>query len=89
MWGGGTAGEAEQLASAYRSALSAASELGVVRVAFPAISTGIYGYPLDEATAIAIETTTAFLVAHERPETVLFCCFDAATEAAYRTRLER
>lgn len=84
IWHGGNAGEPEQLASAYRRALAVAVEVGARRVAFPAISTGIYGYPLDEATAIAVRT------ARETPtdvELVRFVCFDDATLAAYEREL--
>jgi O-acetyl-ADP-ribose deacetylase (regulator of RNase III) len=77
---GGDKGEPEQLASAYRRALEIADEIGARSVAFPAISTGIYGYPLDEATEIAVRTVT------ETPtqvELVRFVCFDDRTCAAY------
>ncbi len=86
-WRGGTAGEPELLASAYRNALRAAQELGARSIAFPAINTGIYGYPLAEATAIAVDVAREHLAANEIPETVIFCCFDAATEAVYREAL--
>jgi O-acetyl-ADP-ribose deacetylase (regulator of RNase III) len=86
-WRGGDAGEPEQLASAYRSSLEAARELGVRSVAFPAISTGIYGYPHEDATAIAIETVRAFVAAQPLPERVVFCCFAERTEEAYRRAL--
>src|SRR5262245_15129150 len=58
VWRGGGDGEAEQLASCYRRAIELAAEHGCARVAFPAISTGIFGYPLDEAAAVAIAATT-------------------------------
>jgi O-acetyl-ADP-ribose deacetylase (regulator of RNase III) len=83
-WSGGERGEAELLASAYRSSLEAARERGVRSVAFPAISTGIYGYPLEEATAIAVETVRSFVAANPLPECVVFCCFDSLTEQTYR-----
>src|SRR5437899_3505702 len=56
VWHGGDAGEPELLASAYRRSLEVADDLGAKSVAFPAVSTGIYGYPLDEATDIAVQT---------------------------------
>jgi O-acetyl-ADP-ribose deacetylase len=55
VWSGGTRGEAELLASAYRSALSLGSEIGARSIAFPAISCGIYGYPIDQAAAVAAD----------------------------------
>ncbi|HEY7135533.1 MAG TPA: O-acetyl-ADP-ribose deacetylase [Acidimicrobiia bacterium] len=80
----GRHGEAELLASCYRRSLAVADELGARTLAFPAISTGIYGYPLEEATEIAISTvaTTATEV-----ELVRFVCFDATTLAVYERRL--
>lgn len=87
IWQGGDAGEHALLASAYREALLAAEELGARDVAFPAISTGVYGYPLDSATDIAVATVTAFVREHDRPERVIFCCFNEAAERAYRRAL--
>jgi O-acetyl-ADP-ribose deacetylase (regulator of RNase III) len=84
MWNGGDAGEAELLASAYRRALEVADEIDARRVAFPAISTGIYGYPLDEATAIAVRTVGE---AETQVELVRFVCFDSKTLAAYERAL--
>jgi O-acetyl-ADP-ribose deacetylase len=84
VWHGGESGEAALLASAYRRSLLAAERLEAREVAFPAISTGIYGYPLDAATTIAIQTVRDFQDEHAVPERVIFCCFDARTEAAYR-----
>ena len=56
-------------------------------VAFPAISTGVYGYPLEAATRVAVDTVRAFLAEHALPERVIFCCFSAQAEAAYRAAL--
>lgn len=63
-WGGGTTGEPALLASAYRTSLDLAAQAGALSVAFPAISCGIYGYPLDRAAAVAIGTVRAWLTAH-------------------------
>jgi O-acetyl-ADP-ribose deacetylase (regulator of RNase III) len=60
VWHGGHQGEADLLAGAYRSALEEAARIGARRVAFPAISTGIYGYPPDEAARVAVATLRAF-----------------------------
>jgi O-acetyl-ADP-ribose deacetylase (regulator of RNase III) len=58
-------------------------------VAFPAISTGIYGYPKDQAAGIAVATVREFLKANALPETVIFCCFDEETAHLYRRTLDR
>ena len=84
VWHGGGDGEPALLASAYRRSLEVADEIGVRSVAFPAISTGIFGYPLDLATATAVETVRA---ADPQVELVRFVCFDAATLAAYEREL--
>jgi O-acetyl-ADP-ribose deacetylase (regulator of RNase III) len=81
VWHGGDRGEPELLASAYRRALEVAGEVGARSIAFPAISTGIFGYPLEPATAIAVSTARESTVA--AVELVRFVCFDAATLAAY------
>ncbi len=85
VWHGGDAGEAEALASAYARSLAVADELGATSVAFPAISTGIFGYPLDAATQVAVATCRA--VETQRVELVRFVCFDAPTLAAYEREL--
>ena len=85
VWHGGDAGEPELLASAYRRSLEVAGELGATSIAFPAISTGIFGYPLEPATAIAVRTARSTPV--DGLELVRFVCFDAATLAAYEREL--
>lgn len=82
VWQGGAAGEAELLASAYRASLRLAEEHRLGSVAFPAISTGIYGYPLRPATAIAVRTVRA--AHHQHVRQVVFACFDADALQAYR-----
>ena len=84
MWHGGNAGEPELLASAYRSSLKLAQRQGVESIAFPAISTGVYGYPLEDATTIAVETVRATLVHPESLRRVIFACFSQAALNAYR-----
>jgi O-acetyl-ADP-ribose deacetylase len=83
----GQSGEAELLASAYRNSLMRASEAGLKSVAFPAISTGVYSYPLDEAAEVSLRTVIDFL--RERPgiELVRFVLFGAPTLAAYERAL--
>src|ERR1051326_4734068 len=85
-WSGGHHGEREKLASRYRKSLELARGHGVETIASPAISTGVYGYPLREAADTAIATIAAELDAHELPRKVILCTFDAhatmiATEA--------
>jgi O-acetyl-ADP-ribose deacetylase (regulator of RNase III) len=84
VWRGGRNGEAEILADCYRSALAVADEIGARSVAFPAISTGIYGYPPDEAAAVAVTTVGA---AATDVILVRFVAFDAATHDLYTALL--
>lgn len=85
-WRGGSAGEPDTLAECYRNSLARADELGAVTISFPAISTGIFGYPLDAATDIAVETVRSTPTS---VTTVRFVCFDNTTLQAYLERLER
>jgi len=87
IWHGGTAGEAETLASCYRTCLGIARERKFATIAFPAISTGVYGYPREAAARIAVATVGAHLAAEAVPQIVIFVCFDAATVAAYEAAL--
>jgi O-acetyl-ADP-ribose deacetylase len=80
VWRGGAEGEPQTLASCYRAALAVADEIGARSVAFPAISTGIYGYPSEEAAAIAVTTVGA---ADTQVSLVRFVAFDEATHALY------
>jgi O-acetyl-ADP-ribose deacetylase len=80
VWRGGASGEPETLASCYRSALAVADEVGARSLAFPAISTGVYGYPPDEAAAVAVATVQA---ADTSVTVVRFVAFDEATHARY------
>jgi O-acetyl-ADP-ribose deacetylase len=84
VWHGGDAGEPDRLASAYRRSLAVADELGARSVAFPAISTGIYGYPLDAATTIAVRICGA---ADTNVDLIRFVCFDDRTLVSYRDAL--
>ncbi len=84
IWHGGARGEAELLASCYRESLRLARENGVRRIAFPAISCGVYRYPLDAAAMIAVREVRAWQVANARASSVIFCCFGVATRNAYR-----
>ena len=84
VWRGGSHGEAELLASAYRAAISAAVEAGVTRIAFPAISTGIFGFPLQQATDIAVATVRNVAQQYPALRQVVFACFSEEVLSAYR-----
>ena len=85
IWQGGNAGEAELLAACYRSSLDLAQRHHIRSIAFPAISTGVFGYPLAEAVAIAVATIQSFTA--NAPLRVRFVCFDARTARAYRDEI--
>ena len=87
VWRGGGSGEDELLASCYRQSLELADRHGCRGIAFPAISTGVYGFPVDRAARIAVATVSAFLADRAIPEKVIFCCFGEASAKAYRTAL--
>jgi O-acetyl-ADP-ribose deacetylase (regulator of RNase III) len=80
IWRGGDAGEARLLASSYRRCLEVADEIGAASVSFPAISTGAYGYPVTQATQIAVDTVRSTITG---VELVRFVCFDAAVHELY------
>ena len=85
----GTAEDAAQLADCYRNSLNLAKEYELHSIAFPAISAGAYGYPLDAATQIAVDTEADWLQSHaDYDMKVIFCCFDARTAQAYQTKME-
>jgi O-acetyl-ADP-ribose deacetylase (regulator of RNase III) len=84
VWHGGMRGEPDQLASCYRSSLLVAAENEIHTVAFPAISCGVYGYPLDKAAAVAVHEVATFLAANPGITRVVFAAFDASVEAALK-----
>jgi O-acetyl-ADP-ribose deacetylase (regulator of RNase III) len=84
IWSGGSAREAEQLARAYRASLRLAQQHGLQSIAFPAISTGIYGYPLEAATNIAVSTIRAALAKPSSIEWIVFACFGPEILETYR-----
>jgi O-acetyl-ADP-ribose deacetylase (regulator of RNase III) len=89
VWRGGGQGEAESLAGCYRSSLALAREHGLRSIAFPAISTGIYGYPLAAAAEVAARTVADELRANaEAFDEILIVCFSAEAEAAYAAAIE-
>jgi len=86
VWRGGAHGERELLASCYRSSLDLARRHGLTNIAFPAISTGIYRFPLDQATDIAVRTV-ADVLGPQSDMRVTFCCFNDEALASYRAAL--
>jgi len=87
VWHGGNNGEAALLAACYRNSLRLAHEQGLASIAFPAISTGAYGFPPAEAAAIAVGECGCFQQSHAKPEKIIFACFDDATLARYQALL--
>ena len=87
VWHGGDQGEAELLAGCYRNAIQLAAEQGLKSIAFPAISTGIFGYPLSEATAIAVASVREALGDAATLQRVIFCTFGDDVTAAYEQAL--
>src|SRR5687767_13161874 len=87
VWRGGGEGEPELLASCYRRAIELAAEHGCRRVAFPAISAGIYGYPLDQAAEVAVSTTRDALARHPEVEEARFWLFDRRAYDAFSEAL--
>ena len=86
IWRGGARGEADLLASCYRRSLELAAEHGVATIAFPCISTGVYGYPADEAARIAVGTVRDIVTQSFRE--VVFCCFSESDRALYAALLD-
>lgn len=89
VWRGGRDNEAVLLAACYQNSLGLAAAHRLRSVAFPCISTGIYGYPLTEAAEIAVDTVTRFLSGYDGRLEVIFCCFDEQALAVYQSLLSR
>ncbi|MCB2102981.1 MAG: O-acetyl-ADP-ribose deacetylase [Rhodobacterales bacterium] len=87
VWRGGGNGEDALLAQCYRRSLGLAVGNGLVTIAFPAISTGVYGFPVDRAARIAVATVSAFLDGEPRLDKVIFCCFGAESAEAHLAAL--
>jgi O-acetyl-ADP-ribose deacetylase len=85
----GRSGEAELLRSCYVESLRLAAEHGIAKIAFPAISTGAYGYPIEDACGIAVDAVLGWLRVNDAPREVTFCCFQRGTAALYRELLRR
>ena len=87
VWSGGQKGEAALLASCYRRSIALAAANGIASLAFPGISTGIYGYPFDEAARIAVTTVRESLQQFTAVREVIFCCFSPGDFALYERLL--
>jgi O-acetyl-ADP-ribose deacetylase (regulator of RNase III) len=88
VWADGRAGEDEALASCYRGALGLAAGRGLRSIAFPAISTGVYRFPLERATRIAVAEARRALAGETSVEKVVFCCFSDGDRATYERVLD-
>jgi O-acetyl-ADP-ribose deacetylase (regulator of RNase III) len=89
VWQGGSGREPELLRSCYEKSLELARDHGLSSIAFPSISTGAYGYPIGQASVVALSSVRCFLDAHPLPERVVFCCFSASDRATYEAAAER
>lgn len=87
VWRGGTHGEPELLASCYRRCLELAESKGVRSIAFPSISTGIFGYPKEAAARVAVNTVREFVVVDRVVSEIIFCCFSAEDLHIYEMAL--
>jgi len=89
VWSGGKHGEPDLLASCYRESLKLAAGHQLKTVAFPAISCGVYGYPLGEAVRVAVRECAGFVAGHSLPEKIIFACFDGSALKAYEDEVKR
>ena len=88
IWQGGGCGEPDLLAGCYRRCFEIAAEMGIASIAFPAISTGVYGFPLDQATRIAVAQAKENLESGRALEKIVFACFGAAVRDMYAAAIE-
>ncbi|TJY62884.1 O-acetyl-ADP-ribose deacetylase [Sinimarinibacterium sp. CAU 1509] len=89
VWHGGDHGEAALLAACYRNTLALAAQHGIDSIAFPAISCGVYGYPLQQAAAIAVREIRAHVATGTHPRHIVFACFSDQVYETYLRRLAR
>jgi len=83
VWNGGKPGKAELLAACYENSLQLAAQKNLTSIAFPAISTGVYGYPIQEATEVAVRTAREFITMPSSLTEIIFCCFSAGDLKIY------
>jgi O-acetyl-ADP-ribose deacetylase (regulator of RNase III) len=88
VWRGGHSGEPALLAACYENSLELAKQHGVASIAFPAISTGIFGYPIREAAGIAIKAARSFARTGANPSKIIFCCYSSGDLKIYQEMLE-
>jgi O-acetyl-ADP-ribose deacetylase (regulator of RNase III) len=87
VWRGGQAGEAALLTSCYENSLCLAEKTGLISIAFPSVSTGIYGYPIEEAARVAVTTVRRVVVGTTALSKIVFCCYSAADLRVYESTL--
>jgi len=87
VWAGGNSGESQLLASCYKNSLALAEKNGVTSIAFPSISTGIYGYPIERAATIAVNTVNNYLKQGSSLKEIIFCCFSEEDYQVYKKAL--
>lgn len=88
VWNGGRSGEPEKLQACYMNSLRLAAEHGLQSIAFPCISTGVYRFPADQATEIAVKAVRVFLETPCSIQTVIFCCFSSEDKRRYEALLD-
>lgn len=88
VWRGGNFGEDNLLSNCYKNSLRLAVDHRIKTIAFPAISTGVYSFPIERAAKIAIETVNEFFMKNDSIDKVIFCCFDIATFDIYKSLIE-
>jgi O-acetyl-ADP-ribose deacetylase (regulator of RNase III) len=89
VWKGGKKGETQLLASCYRNSLAIADKQGFKTIAFPSISTGVYGYPIELAARVAVDTAAEVIQKSSKLEEVIFCCFSPSDLAVYESLLPK
>lgn len=87
VWQGGAKGEEDLLRSCYSTSLTLARDHGLRSVAFPSISTGSYGYPVEAAARIAVDAVRAWMLVNDQPEDIIFCCFSDKDLQTYLTHI--
>jgi O-acetyl-ADP-ribose deacetylase (regulator of RNase III) len=89
VWSGGKKGEPDLLAACYRNSLAIANQQGFKAIAFPSISTGVYGYPFELAARVAVDTASEVIQTSLKLEEIIFCCFSPSDLAVYESLLPK